>query len=121
MRDIKIRQWKAGFKQRLKDGLKGIAAAIYGATRWLWQTAGIKAQDIHITALISKRHDELYRLGEKCYELYRHGHLMHNDLLSVCKHIEMLDERISKWEMQRRRVTSRGGDHQSHSDETNGD
>ncbi|MFA4028717.1 MAG: hypothetical protein GDYSWBUE_000781 [Candidatus Fervidibacterota bacterium] len=104
LRDIRLRQWKAQFKQWLKLAVVSSWNAILSSARWLWNVIGVKAQDTYIVALVSKRHDELYRLGERCYELYRRGSLMHDDLLAHLRRIEMLDAQISVWEIERRRL-----------------
>lgn len=104
LRDIRVRQWRAEFKRWLKAAAASGGRAILNSIKRLWNFMGVKAQDAHIAALISRRHDELYRLGEKCYELYRRGNLIHDDLLAHLKQVEILDAQISLWEAERKRL-----------------
>ncbi|MCS7253155.1 MAG: hypothetical protein RMK18_06615 [Armatimonadota bacterium] len=102
LRDIRIRQLRAELKRRLKWLAVSSWRALLNFNRWLWGMVGIKAQDIYVATLVSKRHDELYKIGEKCYELYRRGHLVHDELVAHLKRVEMLDSQIDAWEIERK-------------------
>ncbi|MFA4044001.1 MAG: hypothetical protein HZRFUVUK_000783 [Candidatus Fervidibacterota bacterium] len=108
LRDIKIRQLRTQLKNQMKSLSLSLLRWLWEAIKLMWKMIGIKAQDAHVCSLISQKHDELKRLGEKCYELYLGGELVHEDLLVHLKRIEELDAKVKAWKMERKILLSKG-------------
>jgi len=95
-------------KNQIKSFSLSLLKWLWEATKWMWKMIGIKAQDAYVCSLISQKHDELKRLGEKCYELYLSGELVHEELLVLLKRIEELDAKVKAWKTERMLLLSKG-------------